>query len=68
MVCRIASVAEEEDILPLAGVAHGAGVRDFLGFVLGIFSKPLAGIKLGDLFLILDLDAFKSRACVKLNS
>lgn len=65
MVCGVAPVAEEEDVLPLARVAYWAGVGGFLCFVLGIFSEPLPGVEFGDLFPLLDLDAFDGRSCIK---
>ena len=65
MVRGIAAVAEQEDVLALAGVAYGARMRGLLRLVLGILSKPLAGVELGDLPLVLYLDAFDCRACVE---
>lgn len=65
VVCGVASVAQEENVLPLARVAYRAGVGGFLCFVLGIFSKPLPRVELGDLFPLLDLDAFDGRSCIR---
>lgn len=67
MVCSIASVAKKEDVLPLAGVAYGARVGGFLSLFLGVFGKPLPGIELGGLLLVLDLDAFNGRTCIEDN-
>ena len=65
MVCGVASVAEEEDVLPLARVAYWAGVRGFLCFDLGVFSKPFPRVELGNLFPLFDLDAFDGGSCIK---
>lgn len=65
VICSVASVAEEEEVLPLARVAYWAGVGGFLCFVLGIFSEPLPGVELGDLFPLLDLDAFDGGSCIE---
>lgn len=59
MVCRIAAIAEEENVLSVGKIAYGAGDALFLFFgviviAVGVLSRPAMGVELGNLFLIFD--------------
>jgi hypothetical protein len=53
MVCSIAAVAEQEDVLTFGRVADRARVALFF-FGLGVVAKPLLNVELGHLFLVLN--------------
>jgi hypothetical protein len=50
----IAAIAKEEDVLPLGGVADGTWAALLL-LLFNIFNKPLLKVKVGDLFLVVDV-------------
>lgn len=54
VVVRIAAVAEEQDVLPLRGIANRAWAR-FLLLFLDVLAQPLLKVELGNLFLVLDV-------------
>lgn len=63
VVRGIAAITEEQDVFTLGGVAYGAGSALVLFFRFGVFTEPLLEVKLGHLFLVLDVVDRNGGAC-----